>query len=248
MAAKASAESGAMIDFKPVSELGAFVECLWYGKAAPALEPDFVIEPDGRVDAVLAYDGTNGEALAFGSTTVATRFSPKPGCDYLGIRLRPARSRVLVDERPTVLRNSRCRIEHVGGIDARMLLECAAGARSGAKALRAVAELLRPAVAGLDPRDTLASALVAHVERRSGCVRVSDLAREAGMSERQLERLFVDAVGLPPKLFARIVRYQRVRAALTSGERSGADLALRFGYTDQSHLLRDLRALSVPGC
>lgn len=231
-------------ELRPEGALGAFVECLWFGGAASTEGQVFVVEPDGRTDAVLAFDERGGHAIAFGTTSVATPFALTAGYRYLGIRLRPTRSRAFLDAHPAALRDSHRRVDRIGGLDAGQLLECAAVAPSPERALQAIAQLLAPAVAGLETRDTLASALVAYVERRGGNVRVSDLARQAGLSERQLERQFVDAVGLPPKLFCRIARYQRVRKALATGARPGADLALRFGYTDQSHLLRDVRALS----
>ncbi len=75
-----------------------------------------------------------------------------------------------------------------------------------------------------------------------GCIRVRDLAASAGLSTRQFERRFVDAVGVHPKLCARIIRFQ---AALDSkarrNSRSWADVAHQFGYSDQSHMIRDFR-------
>jgi len=105
---------------------------------------------------------------------------------------------------------------------------------------------MEASVRHLDTRTDLVTALATYVDGCHGNLRVSDLARQAGVGERHLERLFVEAVGLPPKLYARVVRYQRVRAALARGAKPGAALAQCFGYTDQSHLLRDLRSLS--GC
>ena len=78
-----------------------------------------------------------------------------------------------------------------------------------------------------------------------GCVRVPDLAASAGLSTRQFERRFVDAVGVDPKLCARIIRFQ---AALDSkareNSRSWADVAQHFGYCDQSHMIRDFKQLT----
>jgi AraC-like DNA-binding protein len=74
--------------------------------------------------------------------------------------------------------------------------------------------------------------------------RSSDVAAAAGrlgISSRQLERRFQARVGMPPKLFARIRRFQRVFPAI---ERDGAgwvDAAAACGYYDQAHLIRDFR-------
>jgi AraC-like DNA-binding protein len=75
-----------------------------------------------------------------------------------------------------------------------------------------------------------------------GCVRVSDLAASAGLSTRQFERRFVEAVGVHPKLCARIIRFQSALDSKARGNsRSWADVAHQFGYSDQSHMIRDFR-------
>ncbi|MEW6707920.1 MAG: helix-turn-helix domain-containing protein [Pseudomonadota bacterium] len=73
---------------------------------------------------------------------------------------------------------------------------------------------------------------------------VRGAARELGLSERQLERVFTANLGLRPKQFQRIARVEAVlREALLTG-RHDAQLALRHGYYDQAHLARDFRALA----
>ncbi len=230
-------------ELRPGGALGAFVECLWFG-APTADESHYVVEPDGRMDVVLAFDDVRGEALVFGTATRAMPFELVSGRRYLGIRFRPGRSRRMIEHRPVEVRNARDAVVHVAGTNVRHLLDIAGSSRGPLQALRSVAVSLDAAVGTLDRREDLVTALAAYVDRHDGNVKVDDLAHQAGLSERQLERLFVDAIGLPPKLYARVLRYQRVRAALACGAKPGAALAQRFGYTDQSHLLRDLRSLS----
>src|SRR5207344_3036381 len=65
------------------------------------------------------------------------------------------------------------------------------------------------------------------------------------LSDRQLERRFRAGVGVGPKLFSRIVRFQRVvRLARRSGQAGWAETAAHCGYADQAHLVRDVRAFS----
>jgi transcriptional regulator GlxA family with amidase domain len=70
---------------------------------------------------------------------------------------------------------------------------------------------------------------------------VGALADRAGLSARQFERRFRQAVGIPPKLFSRMQRFQRVFPALASAGGRWADAAMRCGYYDQAHLIRDFR-------
>jgi AraC-like DNA-binding protein len=72
-----------------------------------------------------------------------------------------------------------------------------------------------------------------------------ELAREAGLSEKRFIDVFKFEVGLNPRLFSRIRRFQRVLGRVQrSGAPDWAQLALSHGYFDQSHLIRDFVAFS----
>lgn len=83
------------------------------------------------------------------------------------------------------------------------------------------------------------------ISTESGIKPVGVIAKEIGISERGLERRFRQSVGLTPKMFSRIVRFQRVLKSLeTAAEPDIIDTALSFGYYDQSHLINDFRQFS----
>jgi transcriptional regulator GlxA family with amidase domain len=68
------------------------------------------------------------------------------------------------------------------------------------------------------------------------------VAAELGWSRRHLTGLFTEAVGLPPKTYARLLRFQRARQLIASGDDTTlAQVALDAGYYDQAHLNRDFR-------
>lgn len=78
-----------------------------------------------------------------------------------------------------------------------------------------------------------------------GNVGVADLAREAGLGVRQFQRRFAQQVGVHPKLYTRIVRFE---AALDSKARccdkSWTDVAHEFGYYDQRHMIHDFESFT----
>jgi AraC-type DNA-binding domain-containing proteins len=74
-----------------------------------------------------------------------------------------------------------------------------------------------------------------------GTGQVSNCARRLGWSERRLERVFHEQIGMRPKLYSRIIRFKAFLAAAESGEPSLLDRALSVGYHDQSHMIRDFR-------
>jgi len=71
-----------------------------------------------------------------------------------------------------------------------------------------------------------------------GTARVSELAAEIGCSRRHLAAGFHEQVGVSPKLLGRILRFQRAVSLVGSGS-GWAEIALRCGYYDQAHMVRD---------
>jgi AraC-like DNA-binding protein len=75
--------------------------------------------------------------------------------------------------------------------------------------------------------------------------RVREVAQATGYSAKRFIRIFTDAVGLSPKRFCRILRLQAVINRLASGARvEWAEFAAAGGYYDQSHLIREFRAMT----
>ncbi|MDL5352857.1 AraC family transcriptional regulator [Microbacterium sp. zg-YB36] len=77
------------------------------------------------------------------------------------------------------------------------------------------------------------------LRRSGGRVRVDQLARASGWSVRHVSHRFTESAGIPPKLAAQLIRFERAHAALSAA--SLADVAARGGYADQSHLAREVR-------
>jgi AraC-like DNA-binding protein len=76
----------------------------------------------------------------------------------------------------------------------------------------------------------------------SGQLSLEQLVRELGYSHKHVIARFHDQVGVPPKLWARLLRFERLRAELQRGSpRTWAELAVTCGYYDQAHLARDVK-------
>lgn len=79
----------------------------------------------------------------------------------------------------------------------------------------------------------------------NGRGRVSGLARDLGMSQKHLIHLFHDRVGLPPKTFARVVRFNAlVQDLRTKPSVDWTETAHRFHYFDYAHFARECRAFT----
>ena len=79
---------------------------------------------------------------------------------------------------------------------------------------------------------------------RSPSISIENLAGIACLGKKQYGRLFRECVGMNPKEYGRIARFQRALRMLQLGSRDYADIAYSNGYSDQSHFIRDFRQFS----
>ncbi len=81
--------------------------------------------------------------------------------------------------------------------------------------------------------------------RANGAIRVSELADQASLGMRQFERRFGQEIGVAPKLYARIIRFEAaLRRRALSPTMRWTDIAQEFGYHDQMHMVHDFTRLS----
>lgn len=117
---------------------------------------------------------------------------------------------------------------------------------------RALDARLRRPTRGAGPVPAVARAWTRLLASR-GRLPVQALADSVGYSTRRLGGLFRTEIGLPPKTAARVIRFDRARRAMQRTAGPGrprlGDIAARYGYCDQSHLVRDFAAFTcrAPG-
>jgi AraC-like DNA-binding protein len=96
-------------------------------------------------------------------------------------------------------------------------------------------------------RDAAVASAVAALHRGTAVAAVAD---GLGWTSRRLARRFTEQVGLSPKRFARVRRFQRLlRRRGAAPEADWTRLAADCGYYDQAHLIHEFRALggTTPG-
>jgi AraC-like DNA-binding protein len=84
-----------------------------------------------------------------------------------------------------------------------------------------------------------------HLHQSPGTTTINELTRDIGISPRRLSELFREHIGVSPKLYCRIQRFQQAVQLMHHGaDIHWPELALTCGYYDQSHFANDFRAFS----
>jgi AraC-like DNA-binding protein len=74
---------------------------------------------------------------------------------------------------------------------------------------------------------------------------IADVVDQIGISQRWFIQVFRDVVGLTPKQFCRVLRFQDVLKRIRQGQPiDWIAIALSCGYYDQAHLIRDFQLFS----
>lgn len=223
--------------YPPAPALRGLVSHYWLSRDGGAAS--HTVLPDGCVDLVLRLENGNGAWQAFGTSTRPLRVPVDPGCVYFGIRFQPGQSRHFLPVPGRLLTDTAQPLFQPAGLQAERLAELITGRNPAL----AVERLLLQWLAGQPPRSKRLDGALALLSRSDPGVSVTALAARLNLSRRQLERDFVEWVGVPPKVFMGIRRSQRAMALLSRPPLASplADIALAAGYADQSHMTRELK-------
>jgi AraC-like DNA-binding protein len=240
----------------PSPPLAPFVEHLWHfeGELAHARER---VLPSGQLqllvnlheDELRWYDGAGyatahrgGGAALCGAFTHHFAIDTAEQRHICGVNFKPGGAAPFVRPPVGALEGTHVAAGDLWGRDGATLRERLCEAPIAAAALaRLDAFLVARAVRPLAPDPAVAFAVGA-LDRGAPVAAVGD---RLGLAPARLIRRFAAAVGLPPKRFARLRRFNRVLVAAPAGR--GVDwarVAVDCGYYDQAHLIHEFRAFS----
>ncbi len=228
-----------------MAALADHVVCVWSG-TAPALEsaPARVL-PDGCADIVWAP----GRAPWVAGPDTAAKLESVPAGPRVGIRFRPGAAAAMLGLPASELRDLRVPLAELWPrARAERLEEELHGAPSIEACFQALERALAERAREAEPPDPLVALAVRTIARRVRGRSARLGPPEGPLGERQLRRRFTQAVGYAPKVFERVMRFQRFLWLASDPAAPGlADLALRAGYADQAHLTRECgRLAGVP--
>ncbi len=251
--------------FLPSPPLSALVEAFYFSEGEASLQTKERRLPDGRVALVInlghemlrvshreqadqfqsfhggVLSGAHSQFSVLDTTTLVTT---------LYVCFKPGGVRPFLPLPATELTNQVVDLSRVFGTAAFDLREQLQAAQTNDERMRILECFLLARLAweqAPHPAVTfaLASFQVGHKQRS-----ISEVTAQLGLSPKRFICLFEEAVGLTPKAFCRVLRFQEVLRRIQRGQPARwADLALSCGYFDQAHFIHDFQAFAglTPG-
>jgi AraC-like DNA-binding protein len=201
------------------------------------------VVPDGCIDLLFCCDVEQPEATVCGTVLEGKELLFYPSTYYFGVRLSAKLSLLLpgVSLRDVIDLQAPFQDALTPYVDmgARIALQSGFMER-----IACFERYCLPLVTGASGQTGIVDYCLQEMHRTSGNVTIRDLAQGTGYSERYVRTKFEQSLGMSPKLYNRIVRFQQTLGSIMRGKTNDINVAVEQGYYDQSHLTKDFKTFS----
>lgn len=245
--------------YRPPPPLGRYVEQIWIFESAGVPAGLERALPSGTAELIVDLSGGGLVVFERGSLASAARwrgpvlYGPhskffvidrRGPTHVLGVHFRPGGAAPFFPLPPADLHNAAAPLDALWGHEAELLRERVLAARDDRTRFAAVERALLDRLGGARSAHRAVPWAIRELHSRRATT-IGALADRAGLSQRRFAQLFAAEIGLPPKLYQRVLRFQDALAQIERAERViWADVALGCGYYDQAHFSHDFRAFA----
>lgn len=250
----------------PHPSLARFIKSVWLSAPAPNHEVKTRARehmlPTGEMHlvfrlsgpAICIFGGTHegaglqmGHAVVGGARAAFYAKDISAPSQAIGVQLLPGAAQALLGMPADELAGQHVRLEAIWGGSAGLMREQLLAAPSPEEKLHTLEVLLGQQLRGVEPRAAHPAVMRALQQLKTGSS-VHDVVAQSGYSHRQFIRLFSQAVGLAPKLYGRVQRFQQALGLMRRSKLHGApglaEVAMDAGYSDQPHFNREFLEFS----
>jgi AraC-like DNA-binding protein len=249
-----------LVTHRPAGPLASCVDTIWF-LSRPALPHSRERSlPTGRVDlvipllqdSVVRFDGVDstvarhlrGAVVSGAHDRFAVRGMGGPS-SVIGVHFKAGGAAALLGGALRDLRNRTVLLDELWGPMARELRERLQVAPQVAQRLRIVEAALLARLQQAPPADAMAAWALQALAGDPTAARIEAVQRASGCTAPQFIRRFEAAVGLTPKRYARVLRFNALLPRLVkAGPIDWAEAAVAGGYFDQSHLIHEFKRLA----
>jgi AraC-like DNA-binding protein len=248
--------------YKPEGILAALVDCLWYWEGAPAPHRQERLLPQAqaamivnlRDDPIAIYEDDGG-ARSYGTAVLSGARSNcfTIDCDQqeriIGVQFAPGGAFPFFPMPISELEDASSDMADLWGREAAWTRERVLAAQTPRAMLQVLAKCLEEQLCFAHRNSRQLHPAVVYMAGEldicRGPARVQAVMGKIGMSQRRIAQLFHEQVGVSPKTFHRVRRFQHTLPRLRGVRQvNWADLAVDCGYYDQAHLSHDFRQIA----
>jgi AraC-like DNA-binding protein len=246
--------------YKPKSPLSKFIDSFWLYEGYEPEHRTELILPTGTLELAINlrqnelrfYDAERPENCsrlsgAIVSGAFGRGFAPNAPEEafIIGVHFKPGGAFPFLGLPAGDLADTHVDLETLWGPSAGWLRERLCEARTSVERFQLLQEaLLSRLCHGAEQHYAVSVALSLYGKNQAG-LRVREMAKYLGLSQRRFIQVFKEEVGMTPKLFSRIQRFQQTRTFIQHNPSfNWADLAVQLGYFDQSHFIREFLEFS----
>ena len=244
----------------PAAPLSAFIHCFWYWESDPQPHAKEKLLPNGepaiifnlRDQPIRIYDPADlnkyqsyGRAVLSGARSDCFVIDTDQQERVLGIQFRAGGAFPFFAMPASEAEGLSIDLEDLWPTRARVIRDqllnaCSVSAMFQLLERHLLEHLVRP----LELHSAIGYAL-REFQRPNHDGKIASVTGQIGLSSRRFVELFRQQVGLTPKVFCRVLRFQRVLKTLREAkDLEWADLALSCGYYDQAHFIHDFQSFS----
>jgi AraC-like DNA-binding protein len=244
----------------PRPPLSQFIELLWINEGyAPQHRRERAL-PDGSVELIInlhedrlpVFERGNSDRFQFQNGTLvygahSEYFVIDATCQVsiMGVHFKPGGAFPFLGLPAGELHNQVVALDNFWGLEVCFLREQLLAAKTILAKFRILeAALRRQALLPLEQHRAVTFAL-SHFQHIASFQKMTAVTEQIGLSQKRFIDVFRRSVGLTPKLFCRIRRFQSVLPLLERASKvDWAEVALTCGYFDQAHFIHDFREFS----
>jgi AraC-like DNA-binding protein len=238
--------------YQPAAELRSFVKCyfIWEGEASERLEVQSPPNCFGAIvfnygDPTWAYQ--NSEELSLvpdsflcGLFTSNYHRVLKGKMGMAGIVFKPTAIHNSFGIRMSSLVNNRMPLELLLGDTAGVLLEKIKHGNSDETRIKVLEDFVAPRLADANKKLSIIDEALDYIDEKKGAIPVDAVAAHFKISQRYLEKQFLDKVGVSPKFYARMKRFTSLSIQVAYNQTiDWQDVVFKYGLHDQSHLVKE---------
>lgn len=245
----------------PAAPLNRYIRVLWYAQTRDVPQRRERVLPSGCIQIILNLardflldcpeeqsDCRMPPALVIGARSVYEIVDSSDMADLIGIVFAPGGFTPFAADAADLFSNRSIALEDIWGSDAEGLRGRLREMRLPEDRLTSLERFLIARFGsriGTHERSPQVNFALRYFAHNPTAASVRETARQIGWSERRLSQVFREEVGLTPKVWCRVQRFQRAVRQLHDGvDVRWAELALDCGYYDQSHFANEFKAFS----